>query len=138
MMVGLTSAAGLIGFLAEPDPDLRVFALNRLNDEIELLWPEVAGSVGQMWAKPDFSDGHLALYLFSFQGYCYAVTDRVRLFQRSTLRRRIFSGSGARRAGCRQSLLSPSGVQREHGIRVRSWEAARYRSRWGVRRYNNW
>ena len=47
-MVGLTSAAGLVGFLAEPDPDLRVFALNRLNDEIELLWPEIAGSVGQM------------------------------------------------------------------------------------------
>jgi 26S proteasome regulatory subunit N2 len=47
-MVGLTSAAGLVGFLAEPDPRLRIYALRRLNDEVDLLWPEVADSVGQM------------------------------------------------------------------------------------------
>lgn len=47
-MVGLTSAAGVVGFLSEPDPALRSFALQRLNDEIDLLWPEVAGSVSQM------------------------------------------------------------------------------------------
>jgi 26S proteasome regulatory subunit N2 len=47
-MVGLTSAAGIVGFLAEPDPALRSFALRRLNEEIDLLWPEVAGSVSQM------------------------------------------------------------------------------------------
>ncbi|KAI9833890.1 MAG: hypothetical protein M1819_003399 [Sarea resinae] len=50
-MVGLTSAAGLVGFLSEPDPELRVFALRRLNEEIDLLWTEVAGSVGQMHEK---------------------------------------------------------------------------------------
>ncbi|KAH7079231.1 armadillo-type protein [Paraphoma chrysanthemicola] len=49
-MVGLTSAAGVVGFLAEPDPALRSFALRRLNDEIDLLWPEVAGSVSQIEA----------------------------------------------------------------------------------------
>jgi 26S proteasome regulatory subunit N2 len=47
-MVGLTSAAGVIGFLSEPDPSLQSFALHRLNEEIDLLWPEVAGSVSQM------------------------------------------------------------------------------------------
>ena len=47
-MVGLTSAAGVVGFLSEPDPALRSFALQRLNEEIDLLWPEVAGSVSQM------------------------------------------------------------------------------------------
>lgn len=47
-MVGLTSAAGVVGFLSEPDPALRSFALHRLNEEIDLLWPEVAGSVSQM------------------------------------------------------------------------------------------
>lgn len=47
-MVGLTSAAGLVGFLAEPDARLRTYALGRLNDEIDLLWPEVADSVGTM------------------------------------------------------------------------------------------
>ena len=47
-MVGLTSAAGVVGFLSEPDPALRSFALQRLNEEIDLLWPEVAVSVSQM------------------------------------------------------------------------------------------
>ncbi|CAI6335943.1 unnamed protein product [Periconia digitata] len=49
-MVGLTSAAGVVGFLTEPDAALRAFALNRLNEEIDLLWPEVAGSVSQIEA----------------------------------------------------------------------------------------
>ncbi|KAF2254996.1 26S proteasome regulatory complex, non-ATPase subcomplex, Rpn2/Psmd1 subunit [Trematosphaeria pertusa] len=49
-MVGLTSAAGVVGFLSEPDPALRSFALHRLNEEIDLLWPEVAGSVSQIEA----------------------------------------------------------------------------------------
>jgi len=48
-MVGLTSAAGVVGFLSEPDPSLRSFALHRLNENIDLLWPEVAGSVSQMY-----------------------------------------------------------------------------------------
>ena len=48
IMVGLTSAAGVVGFLSEPDPALRSFALHQLNDQIDLLWPEVAGSVSQM------------------------------------------------------------------------------------------
>ncbi|KAF2440586.1 26S proteasome regulatory complex, non-ATPase subcomplex, Rpn2/Psmd1 subunit [Karstenula rhodostoma CBS 690.94] len=47
-MVGLTSAAGVVGFLSEPDPALRSFALHRLNEDIDLLWPEVAGSVSQI------------------------------------------------------------------------------------------
>ncbi|KAF2270947.1 26S proteasome regulatory complex, non-ATPase subcomplex, Rpn2/Psmd1 subunit [Lojkania enalia] len=49
-MVGLTSAAGLVGFLAEPDSALQSYALHRLNEEIGLLWPEVAGSVSQIEA----------------------------------------------------------------------------------------
>jgi 26S proteasome regulatory subunit N2 len=47
-MVGLTSAAGLVGFLAEPDPALQSFALHRLNQDIDLLWPEVSNSLPQM------------------------------------------------------------------------------------------
>jgi hypothetical protein len=47
-MVGLTSAAGLVGFLAEPDPALQSFALHTLNEHIDLLWPEVSASLGQM------------------------------------------------------------------------------------------
>jgi hypothetical protein len=52
-MSGLTSAAGLVGFLSEPDAALRSFALQRLNEDIDLLWPEVAGSVGQMYVIPN-------------------------------------------------------------------------------------
>lgn len=47
-MVGLTSAAGLVGFLSEPDPALQVFALERLNEEIDTVWTEVSGSIGEM------------------------------------------------------------------------------------------
>ena len=48
-MVGLTSAAGLVGFLSEPDPALQAFALERLNEEIDSVWTEVSGSIGQMY-----------------------------------------------------------------------------------------
>ncbi|KAI9682093.1 MAG: proteasome regulatory particle base subunit [Caeruleum heppii] len=47
-MVGLTSAAGLVGFLSAPEPELKSFALQRLNDEVDLLWTEIADSVGQI------------------------------------------------------------------------------------------
>ena len=49
-MVGLTSAAGLVGFLSESDTELQIFALRKLNDEINSLWTEVAGSVGEIEA----------------------------------------------------------------------------------------
>ncbi|KAI9894905.1 MAG: proteasome regulatory particle base subunit [Vezdaea aestivalis] len=49
-MVGLTSAAGLVGYLSEPDPELQIYALRRLDDHMDLLWTEVAGSVGQIEA----------------------------------------------------------------------------------------
>jgi 26S proteasome regulatory subunit N2 len=48
-MPALTSAAGLVGFLSEPDPALQAFALETLDDEIDSLWPEVSGSIGQMY-----------------------------------------------------------------------------------------
>lgn len=47
-MVGLVSAAGLVGFLSEPDTELKVFALKTLDAEVDSLWTEIAGSVGQM------------------------------------------------------------------------------------------
>jgi hypothetical protein len=47
-MVGLVSAAGLVGFLSEPDTELKVFALKTLDNQVDSLWTEIAGSVGQM------------------------------------------------------------------------------------------
>ncbi|KIW72108.1 hypothetical protein PV04_00328 [Phialophora macrospora] len=49
-MVGLVSAAGLVGFLSEPDPELRSFALKQLDSQVDLLWTEIANSVGQIEA----------------------------------------------------------------------------------------
>ena len=49
-MVGLTSAAGVIGFLSEPDTELQIFALRKLDQHIDSLWTEVAGSVGEIEA----------------------------------------------------------------------------------------
>lgn len=47
-MVGLTSAAGLVGYLSEPTPELQVFALEQLNEEMDSVWTEVSASIGQM------------------------------------------------------------------------------------------
>lgn len=48
-MVGLVSAAGLVGFLSEPDPDLKVFALRTLDAEVNLLWTEIVDVISQMY-----------------------------------------------------------------------------------------
>jgi len=50
-MVGIVSAAGLVGFLSEPDTELQVFALKTADKEISLLWTELAGAVGQMYVR---------------------------------------------------------------------------------------
>lgn len=50
-MVGLVSAAGVVGFLSEPDPALQAFALERLNEDIDSVWTEVSGSIGQMYVS---------------------------------------------------------------------------------------
>ncbi|KAH8598087.1 putative 26S proteasome regulatory subunit rpn2 [Bisporella sp. PMI_857] len=49
-MPGLTSASGVLGFLFDTEPELKIFALQTLNEDIDTLWTEVAGSVGQIEA----------------------------------------------------------------------------------------
>jgi 26S proteasome regulatory subunit N2 len=53
-MVGLVSAAGLVGFLSEDDPELRSFALKQLDSQVDLLWTEIANSVGDMYGSINF------------------------------------------------------------------------------------
>jgi 26S proteasome regulatory subunit N2 len=48
-MVGLTSASGLVGFLSEPDPELRVFALKTLDAEVDVLWTDIVDAIPQMY-----------------------------------------------------------------------------------------
>lgn len=51
-MVGLTSASGLVGFLSEPDPELRVFALKTLDAEVDVLWTDIVDAIPQMYVYP--------------------------------------------------------------------------------------
>jgi hypothetical protein len=48
-MPGLvTSAVGVLAFLADEEPELKVFALKTLNDDVDTWWTEVAGSLSRM------------------------------------------------------------------------------------------
>jgi 26S proteasome regulatory subunit N2 len=51
-MVGLTSASGLVGFLSEPDPELRVFALKTLDAEVDVLWTDIVDAIPEMYVTP--------------------------------------------------------------------------------------
>ncbi|KAF1990451.1 26S proteasome regulatory complex, non-ATPase subcomplex, Rpn2/Psmd1 subunit [Aulographum hederae CBS 113979] len=63
-MVGLTSAAGLVGFLAEKDePALQCFALEQLNENMEIFWPELANAISLIesaYEQEDFPQRDLA------------------------------------------------------------------------------
>ena len=71
-MVGLASAAGLVGFLSEPDPELQVFALKTLDSQIDLLWTEVVDAVPQMFVShcPNVSMRSLQSRHLGFEGEC--------------------------------------------------------------------
>lgn len=47
-MPGLVSATGVLGFLADEEPELKIFALQTLNDDIDTVWTEVAGALSDM------------------------------------------------------------------------------------------
>jgi 26S proteasome regulatory subunit N2 len=48
-MPGLVSSAvGVLAFLADEEPELKVFALKTLNEDVDTWWTEVAGSLSQM------------------------------------------------------------------------------------------
>jgi 26S proteasome regulatory subunit N2 len=47
-MPGLLTATGVLGFLADEEPDLKIFALQTLNDDIDTVWTEVAGALSEM------------------------------------------------------------------------------------------
>jgi hypothetical protein len=59
-MPALTSAAGLVGFLSEPDPTL--------NEEIDSVWTEVSGSIGQMYVHHESLWRHAEAGLYPHLG----------------------------------------------------------------------
>lgn len=48
-MPGIVSATGVLAFLADEEPELKVFALQTLNDDIDTVWTEVAAVLSQMY-----------------------------------------------------------------------------------------
>lgn len=53
-MPGLVTATGVLGFLSDEEPELKVFALQTLNDDIDTVWTEVAGALSQMCVDASF------------------------------------------------------------------------------------
>ncbi|KAK3385414.1 armadillo-type protein [Podospora didyma] len=49
-MPGLVTATGVLAFLADEEPELKVFALKTLNDDIDTVWTEVAGALSDIEA----------------------------------------------------------------------------------------
>ncbi|KAI1474162.1 26S proteasome regulatory complex, non-ATPase subcomplex, Rpn2/Psmd1 subunit [Daldinia eschscholtzii] len=49
-MPGLVTATGVLAFLADEEPELKVFALQTLNEDIDTVWFEVASALGQIEA----------------------------------------------------------------------------------------
>lgn len=47
-MPGLISATGVLAFLADEEPELKVYALKTLNEDVDTIWTEVAGSLSEM------------------------------------------------------------------------------------------
>jgi 26S proteasome regulatory subunit N2 len=47
-MPGLISATGVLAFLADDEPELQVYALKTLNEDVDTVWTEVAGSLSDM------------------------------------------------------------------------------------------
>jgi 26S proteasome regulatory subunit N2 len=48
-MPGIVSATGVLAFLTDEEPELKVFALQTLNDDIDTVWTEVAAVLSQMY-----------------------------------------------------------------------------------------
>ena len=53
-MPGIVSATGVLAFLTDEEPELKVFALQTLNDDIDTVWTEVAAVLTQMYVMLAF------------------------------------------------------------------------------------
>ncbi|KAK4154231.1 armadillo-type protein [Chaetomidium leptoderma] len=81
-MPGLVSATGVLGFLADEEPELKVFALKTLNDDIDTVWTEVAGALSQieaLYEDESFPERRLAALVlakvyFHLQAYNESMT----------------------------------------------------------------
>ncbi|KAF8251062.1 26S proteasome regulatory complex, non-ATPase subcomplex, Rpn2/Psmd1 subunit [Wilcoxina mikolae CBS 423.85] len=82
-MPGLTSAAGLIGLLDEPDSHLRSFALQQLDDYVHQFWPEIADEVSKieiLYEDESFKQRKLAALVASKVYYHLGEYDESMMF----------------------------------------------------------
>eukprot|EP00123_Amoebidium_parasiticum_P013699 comp22103_c0_seq1/m.32265 comp22103_c0_seq1/g.32265 ORF comp22103_c0_seq1/g.32265 comp22103_c0_seq1/m.32265 type:complete len:931 (-) comp22103_c0_seq1:132-2924(-) len=67
-MVEITSAAGVLALLDEPDTDLQVFALERLDEVVDQFWAEIADHISKievLYENGSFSHRELASLIVS-------------------------------------------------------------------------
>ncbi|SPO06156.1 probable RPN2 - 26S proteasome regulatory subunit [Cephalotrichum gorgonifer] len=67
-MPGLISATGVLAFLADEEPELKVYALKTLNEDIDTVWTEVAGSLSDieaLYEDETFPERQLAALVLS-------------------------------------------------------------------------
>ncbi|KAK0736028.1 armadillo-type protein [Apiosordaria backusii] len=81
-MPGLVTASGVLAFLTDEEPELKVFALKTLNDDLDTVWTEVAGSLSQieaLYEDESFPERRLAALVlakvyFHLQAYNESMT----------------------------------------------------------------
>ncbi|KAK3317791.1 armadillo-type protein [Cercophora scortea] len=81
-MPGLVTATGVLAFLADEEPELKIFALKTLNDDIDTVWTEVAGALSQieaLYEDENFPERQLAALVlakvyFHLQAYSESMT----------------------------------------------------------------
>ncbi|KAF2858738.1 26S proteasome regulatory complex, non-ATPase subcomplex, Rpn2/Psmd1 subunit [Piedraia hortae CBS 480.64] len=94
-MVGLTSAAGLVGFLSEPDVELQTFALERLDASMDSVWTEASAAIATieaLYEDTSFPDRSLAAIVlaklyYQLQEYDEAMVFALRADQRFDFKR---------------------------------------------------
>lgn len=82
-MPGLTSAAGLIGLLDEPDQQLRSYALQKLDDTVDQFWAEIADDISKieiLYEDESFKQRNLAALVASKVYYHLGEYDESMLF----------------------------------------------------------
>ncbi|KAI1333917.1 26S proteasome regulatory subunit rpn2 [Xylariaceae sp. FL0016] len=82
-MPGLVTATGVLAFLADEEAELKVFALQTLNDDIDTVWFEVAGALGQieaLYEDDSFPDRKLAALVLAKVYYHLQAYDESMFF----------------------------------------------------------
>ena len=71
MLTNLTSAAGVLALLEDPQPELKLFSLKKLNQIVDIFWAEISEAVDKvemMYEDESFQHRNLAALLASKVG----------------------------------------------------------------------